>query len=219
MTSNVQRSIGAVLGVLALSVLVLAPSAQARPSTGRALSPDECADLVEEGAEARLDLAKLIEGQADAQGSTGTTDTTTPEIASYVAELLESASINVFGFVSADAGAPLDLCLPEGASAVTMFSTPVVLWQGLATADAYPVTVTVPADTACGTHTLQATGAGVDQSVEFVVEGACASDSGASGLALPRTGAEIVRAVAIALSLIAIGYAVVSARRTWVRRP
>jgi hypothetical protein len=181
---------------------------------GAELSAAECGALVEEGAQARADLAKLIEGQQAQQGQTGTTNTTSPQIASYVSGLLTSAQINVFGFVSADAGAPLDVCLPAGTTKLTLFSDPVVLWEGVASFAAFPVTVRIPTSVECGAHTMQATGPGVDQSVQLTVGGACAAPgSGAGGGLLARTGADLGRDVGIAVGLLALGYAVISARR------
>ena len=184
----------AALALVALVVIDAQPAA--------AMTPEECAALVAEGQQAREDLAKLI----DSQG-TGSTDTTSPELASYLEELLDSAAINEFGFVSADAGAPLELCVPEGTDTVTLFSDPVVLWTGLATTPAYPITVEIPAGIECGTHTIEATGAGVSESVETQVAGACVT-TGAGGTDLPRTGADIGRLVGAGVALIAVGWAV-----------
>ena len=82
-----------------------------------------------------------------------------------------------------------------------------------ATTDAYPVTVTIPADAECGEHTMQATGPGVDESTEFTVAGDCVEPGSTGGSDLPRTGVEIGGALAIGLGLIAIGYAAVRGRR------
>jgi len=208
MGSRIRRWSTAVLaGSLVALVVGSIPSAGARMTRAATLTQAQCAALVAEGAQARDDLAKLLESQ----GSGGATATTTPEIASYVAGLLRSASTNIFGFVSAGAGQPLDVCLPKGSTRFTLFSTPVVLWEGLATTDPYPVTVIIPGGTTCGTHTFQATGEGVDQSVQSEVTGACSTRTTGP---LPRTGVEIGRYLAVALALIAVGYAVVTARRT-----
>lgn len=181
-------------------------------SPAGALSESECEALVEEGRQARDDLATLLEAVSD--GSTGTTSEDT---GSYVADLLTSAAINEFGFVSADAGAPLELCVPEGTTRLTMFSDPIVLWEGLATSKASPISVVIPAGVSCGLHELAATGNGVDQRVSFEVKGACVAAGSASpsiaGIPLPRTGAEIGRTVAVALGLVAVGTVVVRGRR------
>lgn len=203
----------AVVALVGFGVLVALPAVSAG-----ALTSEQCEELVEEGAQARADLQKLIEATADTPGGADTSD---PAVATYVAELVQSASINAFGFVSGGAGQDLDLCLPEGTDTLTMFSEPVVLWQGLASSDAFPVTVTIPADTECGEHELRATGDGVDERVTFEVGGDCvtatsalgATTSGGGGGLLPRTGAEIARVVTLALALIALGYSMVRSRR------
>jgi LPXTG-motif cell wall-anchored protein len=187
--------------VAAAVTLVLTP-----PSAG-ALTAEECAEVVAEGKQAREDLAKLIESQ-----DPDSTATTSAEIGTYVEELLESAAINQFGFVSADAGAPLELCVPKGTTKLTLFSDPVVLWEGLATTDAFPVTVTIPTSVDCGTHELVATGPGVEQTVETTVGGTCA-DPDSDGGALPRTGAEIGTTLGIGVALVAVGWSVLRGRR------
>jgi len=175
------------------------------------LSQEECAALVAEGEQARDDLARLIEGQG---GGGGSTTTTSPEIASYLADLLDSAAINQFGFVSADAGSPLDLCLPLGTDTLTLYPEGIVLWTGVATTDPYPVTVEIPADAECGAHELVATGPGVSETVDFVVAGTCvAGNSVSGGTDLPRTGADIGRMVGAGVALIAVGWALYRGRR------
>jgi hypothetical protein len=199
--------VAAVLSIVAMgSVVLLAPPASAE------LSPQECAALVAEGEQAREDLAKLIESQGPGGD---TTETTSEAIGSYVEGLLESAAINAFGFVSADAGAPLDLCLPKGTDTLTMFcdGDPIVLWEGNATFDAFPVTVQIPADAGCcGTQEMVATGPGVNERVSFTVAGECA----VAGSSIPRTGAEIGGLLAIGLGCLAIGYAAIRGRRARV---
>ena len=197
------------------AVIVLVGSVTASwASPVGALTTEECEALVDEGEQARDDLQTLIEAVED-DPSAG--DTSDPETQSYVADLLESASINELGFVGADAGEPLDVCLPEGTTKLTMFSDPVVLWEGTATTDAYPVSVTIPSNATCGTHTLSATGPGVERSVQFEVAGSCVAAAGATAGFLPRTGAEIGRIVAIGLALVAIGYSMVRSRRARLR--
>ena len=197
-----------VLGVSAILMSTLTWVVAFAPPASAELTTEECQALVEEGEQAREDLAKLIESQGSGAGDT--TSTTSAEIGTYVQELLESAAINVLGFVSADAGAPLDVCLPKGTTTLTMFSDPVVLWEGLATTDFYPVTVVIPADAECGTHDMTATG-GETTTVQFTVGGDCVDPD--SGGALPRTGAEIGMTVGIGVALLAVGWAVLRGRR------
>lgn len=181
-----------------------------------ALTPEECEALVAEGIEAREDLAALIE----ARNESGSTATTSEAVGAYVNDLLAKAAINLFGFVSADAGAPLELCLPQGTTTLTMFSEPVVLFQGLVTKKFEPVTVQIPAGTSCGQHTLRATGQGVDQSVTFDVKGACGGTSpDILGVPLPRTGAELARLAAIGVGLTIVGAVVLRGRRAWQATP
>jgi hypothetical protein len=201
------------VALLGVAVLAAATLLGASPAGG--LTPEECEQLVEEGSQAREDLAGLIEAVT---GNTGTTNTTTAEIGAYVADLIATAQINELGFVSADAGAPLEVCVPEGTTKLTMFSEPLVLWEGLATTASYPVSVVIPTSAACGQHTMQATGAGVDKSVAFEVKGACTS-AGTEVLGvtlprvLPRTGTELARLVAIGVALTLAGSAAVRGRR------
>lgn len=205
----------AVVGAVVVAGVALTPGAGARPQSRLHHSSSDCGALVAEATQAKADLAKLIASQQNG----GATATTTPEIASYVASVIASASINAFGFVSADAGAPLELCVPAGTTALTMYSTPVVLWTGSASTTNYPVDVVIPAGVDCGTHTLRATGNGVDQSVQFAVNGQCTKVLGVTiSNSLSRTGAEIGRALAVALSLLAIGFAVVVAGRSRASR-
>ncbi len=209
LSTKIRRAGGVVAILLGGHAVLMATPAAA---IAGALTPEECASLVEEGQQARDDLAKLIEG---ANSGGGVTTTTTPEIASYVAELAASAAINPFGFVSADAGAPLDLCVPAGTTKITLFSDPIVLWEGVATTDAYPVTVEIPSGLECGAHRIQATGVAVDQSVEFTVSEGCAEVKGVTIVpGLPRTGAAVGGTVATAVGLIALGLAAVRARRS-----
>jgi LPXTG-motif cell wall-anchored protein len=210
------NSWGTIRRMFAVGALVLVGQVAVTAQVAGALTGDECADVVAEGTQARGDLAKLIESTQGGSAG-GVTTTTSPETASYVAALLSSASINQFGFVSADAGAPLELCVPAGTTKLTLFSDPVVVWEGAATTDAYPVTVTIPLGLECGTHRLQATGPAVDQSVEFTVAGSCTSVQGAvivrNGLGLPRTGAEIGTTLAVGIGILAAGLAALRARR------
>jgi hypothetical protein len=210
-----QRARVAWLGAICLIVLSVATALA--PSAG-ALTEAECDTVVAEGKQARDDLAKLIEAVAN---NPATTNTTSAETGSYVADLLVKAQINEFGFVSADAGAPLELCLPEGTTKLLLFSDPVVLYNGPPASAAQPLTVTIPAGLACGTHTLTASGArnGAEfsESSTFNVAGSCATPASVSGGgirgALPFTGAELGRLVGVSLALIALGYAAVRGAR------
>jgi len=207
-----QKKCASLLALALVAVLGGVVLAWPASASTHSLTQSECESLVEEGKQAREDLAKLIESQGQ---NGGTTQTTSEAVGSYVNQLLESSQINEFGFVSADAGAPLDVCLPAGTTKLTMFSEPVVLWEGSATTGIQPVTVTIPADAECGTHTLEATGPSVDESTDFTVGGSC-EEAGAGGGALPRTGAAIGSALALALGLIAVGYAAIRSRRARV---
>ncbi len=180
-------------------------------SPAQALTAEECAQLVDEGVQARADLQKLIAAVADDPSVGSTSD---PDTASYVADLIAKSSINVFGFVSASAGSPLELCLPEGTTALTMFSDPVVLWTGPPATAAQPVTVVIPTGTECGEHDLVATGEGAEQRATFTVAGSCTEvlAETVSG-ALPRTGAEIGRIAALGLALVVIGFSITRRRR------
>lgn len=209
LSQKVRRSAGVVAILLGGHAVVIGTPAAALTV---ALTAEQCASLVAEGQQARDDLATLIAGSTSGGGAT---TTTTPEIASYVAALVASAAINQFGFVSADGGAPLDLCVPAGTTKITLFSDPIVLWEGLATTAAYPVTVQIPSGLECGTHRIQATGAAVDQSVEFTLSQGCTQVRGVTiARGLPRTGAAIGGTVAVGVGLIALGSAAVRARRS-----
>lgn len=197
----------ATIAILCTSFIVMAPAANA-------LTDEECASLVAEGSQARTDLQKLID-RVSADPSAG--DTSDPDTASYVAELIASAGINEFGFVEASAGAPLDICLPEGTTQVTLASDPVVVWTGPPASADQPVTIQIPASIECGSHTLRATGAGVDKSTSFEVGGSCTKVAGSTVSSfLPRTGAEVGRLVGVGVALIAIGFSISRRRRTVV---
>lgn len=199
--------IASLVSLTALSTVLISPAG--------ALTAQECRALVEEGRQAREDLQKLIEAAAD-DPSLGNTDD--PDIASYVADLIASTQINEFGFVDVNAGEVLELCLPEGTERLTLYSHPIVLWEGLATHDAYPVAVVVPAGIECGDHELRATGDGVDQAVSITIDTNCQVDDATVlgetvSRALPRTGAALGQWVAVGLALVVLGYSIVRSRR------
>jgi hypothetical protein len=195
-------ALAAAITFVAVATVLASPAA--------ALTQEECQELIEEGEEAREDLQNLIEKAAeDPSLADGADD---PETASYLTELIASTQINEFGFVDAVPGEPLELCLPKGTTQLTLFSDPIVLWEGLATTDAFPVTVTIPVGLDCGDHELRATGDGVDQRATVNIDENCTTAAGVGGV-LPRTGAEIGQWVAVALALIAIGYSIVRSRR------
>jgi hypothetical protein len=210
-----QRARAAFVGAICMIVMTVAGAFA--PPAG-ALTTAECEKLVAEGKQARDDLAALIEAVSKAPA---TTNTTSAETGSYVADLLVKSQINEFGFVSADGGAPLELCLPEGTTKLVLFSDPIVLYDGPPSVAAQPLTVTIPTGLACGTHTLTASGArdGVDfsESSTFTIAGTCVTPASAGGGGpvgnLPFTGADVGRLVGVALALIALGYAVVRGAR------
>lgn len=195
----------ATIAILCTAFIVMTPAAHA-------LTPEECESLVAEGVQARADLQKLIDRVSEDPSVGNTSD---PDTASYVAELIATAGINEFGFASASADAPLDICLPEGTTQVTLASDPVVVWTGPPASANQPVTIEIPAGIECGTHTLRATGDGVDQSVSFVIGGKCTEVKGSTTSSfLPRTGADIGRLVGLGVALIAVGFSISRRRRT-----
>lgn len=209
---------------LVLSLLLGSTVLSITPASA-ALTVDECKSLIEEGELARDDLAKLLAaveenpdllGGDDTSGGDGGDGGDTFDVGAYVEELTASAAINIFGFVPpVIAGAPLDLCLPEGTTALYLDGT-LVLWTGLANTDPFPLTVLIPAGIGCSEHTLTAkgtdpeTGQPFERTVTFLVAGDC----GSSGTTLPVTGAQAGKLLIVAVGLIVLGgAALVGTRR------
>jgi LPXTG-motif cell wall-anchored protein len=113
-------------------------------------------------------------------------------------------------------GQPIDisagLFVPGSPASFTFFSQPVNL--GTATADADGVatlSVTIPSDATPGTHTITASGTGIDgeplsvsTTVTVLADGAAGADDGATG-GLPRTGSDPMPIARIAAALVAVG--------------
>jgi LPXTG-motif cell wall-anchored protein len=178
-----------------------------------ALTVEECAELIEKGELARDDLAKLLEAveedpsiaEGGGDGGDGGFD-----VGAYVEQLTEDAAINIFGFVPpVVAGAPLDVCLPGGTTTLVLDGT-IVLWEGLATTDPFPVTVLIPGGIECSEHTMTAigtdpeTGEPFERTVTFLVVGDC-STGGPGTPPLPVTGAQAGKMAIIAIGLVVLG--------------